>query len=321
MKTADAWPLVLYGPSGVGKSALAETLACRLEVPCRRMTGDEFRRQFLAAVATRSMTSFQSKLRDSQLLLLDDLSIPAGEQALARELVQILDFFRENRRPLMITLTQPPWMAQSFPPALRSRLSEGLAIEIRRPGLAARRAIVSEILQHLNLQVGHEDMDWLVNALPATAPMIRHGLSRIALAVTESSSADRHRLTRQQMNSCLPTNQSLDLDWQIRQIVRLVARQLDQRVADITGKSRRQEVVRARALAMYLVRKLVSATYREIGQGIGKRDPSTVRHACRQMAETIPQDATLREAVDQITDRFVWLRENRMTQEENLFVS
>ena len=93
------WPLVLYGASGTGKSALAETLACRLDLSCSHLNSADFRRQFLSSIATRSTTAFRQRLQSTEMLILDDLSLPEDETALIREFVQIVDFYRETSGP------------------------------------------------------------------------------------------------------------------------------------------------------------------------------------------------------------------------------
>ena len=162
------WPLVLYGPSGTGKSALAETLACRTGLSCIRLTVDEVRRRFLAAAATRTIATFQKKMRAGELLLLDELTLQAGETPLVRELVQLIDDYGKNQRPVIITMRQMPGLRGALPDSLRSRLSEGLVVEVKRPGLAARREIAAEMIRHFGLKILDEDLDWLSRSLPET---------------------------------------------------------------------------------------------------------------------------------------------------------
>lgn len=296
------WPLVLYGASGTGKSALAETLACRLNRNCLFLTADDFRRQFHAAVATRSIESFRQRLRDGGMLVLDGFSVPSDESPLIREYVQLIDDYQKNRRPLIVTMIPSPWMMGPGLHALRSRLSEGLAIEIKQPGTAAKREIVADILKHFDLKMVDEDLEWLVRSLPDTAPLIRNFLSRIALETDDSV------LTRETLKQPDDESSSVADPEAIQQLIRLVARQFGQRVSEITGKTRRKEVVRARSVALYLARDLLNVTFRQAGEMIGRRDPSTVRHACTRVRQGIDEDANLAGDVQQVVRKFQALR-------------
>ncbi len=290
------WPLVLYGPSATGKTVLAETLACRLNLNCLQLNFDDFRRQFHSALATRSIDVFRQRLQSHEMLLLDDLVLSADEPELIRELVQIVDFYGQNKRPLIVTTQIVPWMMGAPFAQLRSRLCEGLAIQVKRPGVAAKREIAAEILKHFDLKIFDEDLDWLANSLPDTAPLIKNYLSQIALH------ADDPLLTRTAIKSS--TSSDPVQPQTIQQLTKLVARQLGQRVSDINGKTRRKEVVRARSVAMFLARDLLQLTYRQVGEFIGNRDPSTVRHACSQIRDGINSDAGLADAVKQVSAKF-----------------
>lgn len=306
------WPLVLYGPAATGKTALAETLACRLNLNCLQLNFDDFRRQFLSAIATRSTTAFRERLQNSQMLVLDDLTLPDDEPALIRELVQIVDFYRLNKRPLIVTTRLVPWMMASPYGQLRSRLCEGLAIEVKRPGIAAKREIAAEILKHFDLKIIDEDLDWLAGSLPDTAPLIKNYLAKVALASNDSL------LTRSTIKAIKKTHTDASSGQvdpaTVQQLIKLVARQLGQRVSEIKGKTRRKEVVRARSVAMFLARDLLELTYRQVGQYIGNRDPSTVRHACSQVRDGINSDPNLSEVVKQVSSQFKLYQSRQPTQ-------
>ncbi|MGI9518786.1 MAG: helix-turn-helix domain-containing protein [Pirellulaceae bacterium] len=304
------WPLVLYGPSGVGKSALVETLALRLGGSCLQLTGSEFRRQFLDASQTRSFPRFRQRLLQSDILLVDDLNLPASELALTREFVQILEHYLEAQRPVLVTCLTAPWTNSRLSPELRSRLSAGLVIEVRRPGPDARRAIVADVLQRLEFAVNDDDLDWLVESLPQTAPLIRQRLSRLSLAAGQLPCEVTDRVALKQMLASTD-NTTTDQDGR-EQLVRRTARYFRLPVSALTGKTRKQEVVRARSIGMFVAREHLRLPVREIGRLFGNRDPSTVRHACRQVNAKLAQDAEMAVAVSELVEQLNADKEARL---------
>ena len=54
---------------------------------------------------------------------------------------------------------------------------------------------------------------------------------------------------------------------------------------------------------MSLVRELTDLSYQQIGQLFGKRDHTTVLHACRKMETQRKDDASLRQAFQEIRRR------------------
>ena len=86
--------IVLYGPSGVGKSTLAHALAAQRRersAACKNViatTGADFARALAHAVETESVADFRTRHQRCDLLLIDDLhrlaAKPAAQQFLAR---------------------------------------------------------------------------------------------------------------------------------------------------------------------------------------------------------------------------------------------
>lgn len=69
---------------------------------------------------------------------------------------------------------------------------------------------------------------------------------------------------------------------------------------DLSSKSRKQNIVQARQLAMYLIHKYTETTYSQIGRMYGKRDHSTVLYACNQVGRRIGVDKTFRREVEEL---------------------
>ncbi|MEJ2051426.1 MAG: helix-turn-helix domain-containing protein, partial [Calditrichota bacterium] len=63
--------------------------------------------------------------------------------------------------------------------------------------------------------------------------------------------------------------------------------------SEIIGKGRKQEVARARQIAMYLCREMTNSSLKTIGLHFGGRDHSTVVHACKVIEDKIKDDSPL----------------------------
>jgi chromosomal replication initiator protein len=62
---------------------------------------------------------------------------------------------------------------------------------------------------------------------------------------------------------------------------------------DIIDHSRRKEVVEPRQITMFLLKDLLDMSYSDIGHKLGKRDHTTVIHACEKMNKKINSDQKL----------------------------
>lgn len=72
---------------------------------------------------------------------------------------------------------------------------------------------------------------------------------------------------------------------------------------DLINSRREQKIVRPRQLAMYLCKEMIPGIrYAEIGEQFGKRDHTTVMHAC-QKVETNLDDEFYKTSLDNIRER------------------
>jgi len=109
----------------------------------------------------------------------------------------------------------------------------------------------------------------------------------------------------------IPTIRPPTETWQIgrrvsiNRVIRITARHHGLAPADLVGSGRTRSVVHARSLAMYLARRLTTASLAAIGTAFGGREHSTVLRSVRAVSVQLPGDSALARDVDQIAVRAV----------------
>jgi len=86
----------------------------------------------------------------------------------------------------------------------------------------------------------------------------------------------------------------------IEDIQRIVCEHFGLTLNDLKSKRRTQNLAVPRQIAMYLSRKLVSASFPVIGEKFGGRDHSTVIHACTVVSQRQEADAALRATLERL---------------------
>jgi chromosomal replication initiator protein len=93
----------------------------------------------------------------------------------------------------------------------------------------------------------------------------------------------------------------------ITDIIEVVTRHFDVRLADLQSKKRSQSITEPRQICMYLARNLTKHSLEEIGGHLGGRDHTTVMHACSKISRADhsepPMHAVLGELTKQITQQ------------------
>ena len=68
----------------------------------------------------------------------------------------------------------------------------------------------------------------------------------------------------------------------------------------LKSPSRRQSIVSARAVAVYLARELAGASYEQIGRALGGRDHTTIIHNYRKIERERLNDPAIQEAIEEL---------------------
>jgi len=71
----------------------------------------------------------------------------------------------------------------------------------------------------------------------------------------------------------------------------------------ILSKNRRQEIVKARQISMYLLREILHLSLPSIGQKLGNKDHSTVIYSINKIEDGLKKDGNLIEEIKKIKQK------------------
>ena len=291
-------PLVLIGPSGSGKSHLARGIARHFLRALAQQTHNEksieyfsaidFARQLRSAREEGELEAFRQRLADLSLLIVEDLHRLPERSFVQRELRDTLDGLVSNNRLILLTAQQSPTTMMKLEPSLRDRLGAGLTIQLRPPGVEARQeilrlAVASRSSDSENPKLDSDELASLAKRVDGPAPQLLRALAELEVAA--SAGQDLSQL-RQPI--------------QLKQLIAVVARYFSLTQAALRSPNRRKSLVHARGVVIHLARKLTDLSYAQIGQGLGRRDHTTIMHAHRNTQKLLATDPATQQAVDQL---------------------
>ncbi len=285
------WPLVLFGPSGTGKTSLAMSRVAswirpQAEPPVFLPAAD-FDRRYRMAMETDSVDEFRQRLLASSGLVIDDLHKLSHKPHTQHEIAVLIDLAVAEQLPLIITMDQSPATCDYLLPRLVSRLSQGLSISVQPPGEKARAEIVRDLAAHHQLSIDDDAVELIVQqSAPVTVPRLTQLFSQIKNRVTRAGDTVQPCIDR----GCLLLlfqRDAADVLRMSQVISRTVAKTFSLSVADLKSHSRKQSIVLARGVAIYLNRRLLGKSFIKIGQQFGNRDHSTVMHSYRKICDLV----------------------------------
>ncbi len=297
-------PLFIYGDSGLGKTHLLYAIAHGLkknhpDAKIVYIKGDDFTNELVASIREGKNAEFREKYRQATLLLVDDVQFIAGKKQTQEEFFHTFNSLYEAGKQIVLTSDRPPREMTKLEDRLRTRFEWGLMVDVTPPDYETRLAIVKNKSAMLGVKLSDPVTDLIAENVTANVRQIEGTLNKILayydLMGSAMSQEDILRAIRDMIkknNEYIPTAQA---------VVNYICStyHIDEDV--LRGQSRGREVVTARQIAMYLMRRMICMNLVDIGKEFGDRDHTTVLHSLDKVEKQMRSDPAFAEMVKQIT--------------------
>jgi len=299
-------PLLIYGGVGLGKTHLAQAIANHAlsNATADRVlyvSSDRFTSQFVQSVRDNQIASFSRYYRQADLLIVDDVQFFSSKEKTQEEFFHIFNELHQHGKQIVLCADRPPREIDGIEERLLSRFQWGLSADIQRPDLETRLAILQRKAAHQNLEVDPQVLELLAHRIDSNIRQLEGALNRLAALTQLGDRAldlDTARsFLRDQVGDGDETATNAS------DIIDRVAGFYSLSTDDLLSRSRKQEVAKARQVAMYLCRELTEQSYASIGTRFGGRDHSTVIHAYKKIEDRIEEEPEVREEVTSIRKR------------------
>jgi len=299
-------PLFVYGESGLGKTHLLHAIghyAMSLYpgIRVRYVSSEEFTNDFINSIANNRGSLFQSRYRNIDILLIDDIQFLQGKAETQEAFFHTFNTLHDHNKQVVITSDLPPKHLTGFEDRMRSRFEWGLITDVQAPDLETRIAILRKNAQSEKLQVPDDILEFMASKVSSNIRELEGTLIR----VTAFASLNRTPVDMTLVQTVLKDLITLDEDNIIApvDIITNTAEYFKLTVDDLYGSSRSQAVATARQIAMYLCRELTNLSLPKIGQLFGNRDHTTVMYANKKISELMKERRSIYNPVTELTNR------------------
>jgi chromosomal replication initiator protein len=291
----QASPLLLVGPSGVGKTHLLRAIQQEYRRHHSRdavlyLTAEQFTTNFVEALRGSGMPSFRQKCRGAQLLAIDDLQFFPGKKRTLEELLYTLDAFAADGKQVVLASDRGLTELRALGPELISRLSGGLICEIAPPGFATRLGMVRQFAAEAGFALTEDVARMVATQINAGARELRGALHRLKAMSDAYGEPMSMQLAERALDDlarhCTRTVRLADVQKVVCEAFGVEAAQLR---SDRKGRS----LAEPRMLAMWLARKYTRAPWSEIGQFFGRHSHSTVISAHKRVEKLIAEQGNV----------------------------
>lgn len=298
-------PLFVHGGVGLGKTHLLHSIArevIQLNKPARVVytSTERLKLEMIDCIKGDQMSAFYEHYRAVDVLIVDDMQFLAGKEHTQEAFYHLFSDLYDRQKQIVLSADVPLCRISHLTAPLQACLSGGLAVELQSPDLetkieiAARKAVAEavdlpqDVRIFLAVHTGSSirELEGALNKL-----FVFHSIAKCPITLE----------TARQILGALADRQLRKVT--IREVIEAVAAEFHIEPGQLKTKTNDRSTATVRAIAMYVIKELTSASLPEIGRALGGKHHTTVLHSIIKVEEKRQTDAELNAAVHRIIDR------------------
>ncbi|TSC56851.1 MAG: chromosomal replication initiator protein [Parcubacteria group bacterium Greene0714_21] len=298
-------PLFIYGGTGLGKTHLLQAVGNQVakdlnQKKIRYMSSERFTSGVVTSIRNRTIDTFRSSWRELDILILDDVQFLTGKDKTQEELFHTFNTLYERGKQIIFSSDRPPKAIAALEERLRSRFEGGMLADISSPDFETRMAIVKSKAQERNVEVPDEIASYIASNIQRNIRELEGAITRLIAFFQLNSRAPTLQEAKGLLKNVIQAPSKFVTP---KRIIQAVSEFYDLKEKEMIAASRKQEVVRPRQVAMYLLRGELRSSYPFIGKRFGGKDHTTAIYACSKIEKELQASESLVEEINLIRQR------------------
>ena len=294
-------PFFVYGGTGLGKTHMIQAIGntIKTKYPNKKIyyvSLEKFAIDYINSIQNKNPNAFKEKYRKYDVFIMDDIQFISKMDKTQEELFHLFNTLYENNKQIIFSSDKHPNFIQGLEERLQSRFASGMTVQIVEPDYESRIAIIKAKFSNTNCIFEPEVVSYLAESLNGNIRELEGSLN----TVIYQSQLKNKSLSLSEVKSLIKNNIKPKKNVAVKDIVKVVAEQYGIPEDSVYEKTRRKEIVKARQVAMYILREDFNISYPLIGQKMGNRDHTTVIHSHLKIKEDLKTDPSLLQEIEKI---------------------
>lgn len=295
-------PLFLYGGVGLGKTHLMHAIGNEImqnfsDKKVLYVTSEKFTNEFINCIKDNKNEQFRNKYRNIDVLLIDDIQFIAGKERVQEEFFHTFNTLHENGCQIIMSSDKPPKDMDNLEDRLKSRFEWGLIADISNADYETRLAILRKKVQLESIIIDDNILSNIAIKVDSNIRELEGTLNKILAKASLTHSPISIELAEQCINEVISKKEKVISSEYIQDVV---AKYFNISVRDIKSSKRSNDIAYPRQIAMFLCRDLANMPFTKIGENFGKRDHTTVMHACSKIDAEIKENTNTKLIVESV---------------------
>jgi len=295
-------PLFIHGGYGVGKTHLLQGICnavCekRPQTNWLYLSAEDFVNQFVLALKTKKLEAFRRRMRQTDLLAIDDIHFLASKPSTQEEFLHTFNTINLAGKQVVLACDAHPKMIGHLSEKLVNRFVSGMVVKIQTPDFRTRCQICRQYLKTQNLKLKTQNSPVPESVIRYIAENLRTNVRELegALLKLIAYSALKNNKISMSMTKAVLTEhlERCDPIVHVSDIESAVATYFGTTPTKIHSSKKDRTVALARHFSMYLTRKHTKMSSSEVGRFMGNKNHATVLQACKKIEEQLKKNAEL----------------------------
>jgi chromosomal replication initiator protein len=293
-------PLFVHGGHGVGKTHLLQGICNavwqkRPQTHWLYLSAEDFANQFVLALKTKKLEAFRRRMRQTDLLAIDDIHFLASKSSMQEEFLHTFNTISLAGRQVVLASDAHPKTISQLSEKLVNRFVSGMVAKMSNPDLDTRCRICEQYLKSHNIKLKSQISDSVIRHIAEHLHTNVRELEGALLKLIAFAALKNERITLSTANAILAEHlERCDPIVHVSDIEAAVAGYFGITPATLHSSKKNRTVALARHFSMYLTRKHTKMSSSEIGRVMGNKNHATVLLACKKIDEMTKRNAELR---------------------------
>ena len=303
-------PLFIYSNSGLGKTHLMHAIVnyVKESLPGKKALycdSNDFLSEYVKYVTgVNKGSAFKDYITSFDFFLIDDIQNIANREQTSLFFFDVFNILHSHGKQIVITSDKHPGDLKSFDERLKSRFSAGLTVSIEQPDIQTCVSILQNKIENSLLDINSFDpkvLEFIASNFSKNIREIDHAFNKLLWYVTSFRPTKyiNMEIAYEALQSLIDVKQVKN-KLNEQRILTVVADYYNKTPSQLTGTSRQGEIVFARHIAMYLIRKMLDTPFTKIGMIFGGKDHSTVMNGVEKVEKELKTNPNIETVISEI---------------------
>jgi chromosomal replication initiator protein len=299
-------PLFIYGGVGLGKTHLIQSIGNEIlknnpENKIKYITSERFTSELIDSIKSGKISEFKAYYQKIDLLIIDDIQFISGKEKTQEEFFHIFNHLYQLNKQIVLSSDRAPKAIQILEERLRSRFEGGMIADVSRPDFETRVAILKKKANDQDLTISDEALEFIASNVKSNIRELEGAFNRVSVSSQLSREEIDLDYAKKSLSELISSGKKKGITH--KHVIKVISEFYDISESDLIAKNRKQEVVKPRQIAMYLMRSELQHSFPGIGEKLGGRDHTTALHAYEKILEALDRDEKLAEEVAHLREQ------------------